>query len=408
MITQSRTAALLPGIPVAGLRAAAPPHRLLTEGSLLLAGVNPGHRTSLRDHALRWGPSPTPALSELIEAAQRVDLVGAGGAEFPTARKLQSLANRRPGPVVVNGSEGETASGKDTVLLTHVPHLVLDGAVIAAKALGSRRVIVRIPASRTVVIATVAAAVQERRDDIKITISRGEDTFLAGEASAIVASLRAGRAVPAPLGKPPMLRQGLHARPVMLSNVETFARLALAARGISASSSLVTVSGAVNEPGVLETDPRTPLGHILDVAGADADLAALITGGWHGTWLPADREILSTPANRDALRAVGGRWGAGALIALPHDPCPVNVLHAVADYLVGQGARQCGPCILGLDAARDDLRTSQPVTDRVRGRGLCAHPTATIAAIRSGQSLLAAELDVHRRGHCSVRTAVPR
>lgn len=408
MIVQSPPVALLPGIPVAGLPAAEPPHRLLTVGTLLLQGVRPGHTADLSDHLRQWGPPPEQSLSQLIAATEKAGLVGAGGAEFPTARKLSSVGNSRPGPVIVNGAEGETASRKDTVLLTHVPHLVLDGAVIAAKALGSKSVIVRIPASRSGVIATVAAASDTRRDRVRITISPGDDTFVAGEASAVVSSLQGGPAVPAPLGKPPVLRVGVRSRPVMLSNAETFARLALAARGITASSSLVTVSGAVRQPGVLEMDPSTPIGHILDLAGAGTDLAAVITGGWHGTWLSADPALLATPANRDSLRAVGGRWGAGAIIALPRDPCPVEVLHAVTDYLVGQGARQCGPCVLGLDAAQQDLRSSQPVIDRVRGRGLCGHPTATIAAIRSGQSLLVEELDVHRRGYCTVTQEAPR
>ncbi len=327
-------------------------------------------------------------------------MVGAGGAGFPTGRKLRSLAQGKTGPVIVNGSEGESASGKDTVLLTHVPHLVLDGAVLTARALASREVIVRVPVSRPTVIAIVHAAVGQRNDGIRITVSPGEDSFIAGEASAVISSLQGGPARPAALGKPPTMRKGMRSRPVMLSNVETFARLALAARGHTGTSSLVTVSGAVLDAGVMEFQPATPLGHVLRSAGADSDLAAVITGGWHGTWMRPDGNRLSTPTNRNAFGAAGWHWGAGALIAIPHDPCPVDVLHAITDYLVGEGAKQCGPCVLGLESARDDLAASREVTDRVLGRGLCAHPTATISAIRSGQALLADELAAHRSGLC--------
>jgi NADH:ubiquinone oxidoreductase subunit F (NADH-binding) len=107
------------------------------------------------------------------------------------------------------------------------------------------------------------------------------------------------------------------------------------------------------------------------------------------------------PTNRGDLKARGAHWGAGALVAIPHDPCPVDVLKAITDHLVGEGARQCGPCILGLDAARQDLRSGREVVDRVKGRGLCAHPTATIAALRSGQALLADEIVAHAHGHCT-------
>jgi NADH:ubiquinone oxidoreductase subunit F (NADH-binding) len=345
-----------------------------------------------------WGLLPIVGLAQLIHAAQASQLVGAGGAGFPTATKLRAMAGRRPGPVIVNGSEGESASGKDTVLLTHVPHLVLDGAVASARALGSKRVIVRMPASRHEVIAVVRSAIAERHEpSLKITVAPGPDTFIAGEASAIVSSLQGGPSVPVPMDKPPTMRRST----VLLSNVETFARLALAVRGFTAQSSLVTVSGAVSRPGVLEVDPETTVGQILRTAQADPHLGAIITGGWHGTWLSAP-QAMGTAMNRRALGQIGAHYGAGALVALPTDPCPVDVLLAVSDYLLGEGAGQCGPCVLGMAAARNDLLTGTAVLDRVQRRGLCAHPTATIAALQSGQRLLHAELAAHAAGHCEV------
>lgn len=392
-------APLLPGIAVGNLAAAPSPHRLLGPGTLLLAHCVPGRTFTLSEHQQMWGLLGRVSAADLIAAAERMELVGAGGAGFPTARKLRAMSGIKQGPVVVNGSEGESASGKDTVLLTHVPHLVLDGAVATARALGSRRVIVRIPANRREVLAIVGRAIAERNEPrLRITVSPGADTFLAGEASAVVSSLQGGPAMPIPAGKPPTLRKAA----VMLSNVETFARLALAARGFTQSSSLLTVSGAVRHAGVLEVDPATSIAQVLATAGADAQLSALITGGWHGTWLPASPEVLALSLNRAALRAAGAHFGAGALVALPADPCPVDVLLAVTDYLLGEGAGQCGPCVLGMAAARNDLLQGQPVLDRVMRRGLCAHPSATIAALQSGQRLLAAELANHAHGVCEV------
>lgn len=404
MTIEMRTTALLPGIPVAGMPAAPLPHRLLAPGCLLLAHATPGRTFTLSEHQQMWGILPRPELAELIAAAQRMGLVGAGGAGFPTHRKLHSMNHGTGvGPVVVNGSEGETASGKDTVLLTHVPHLVLDGAVASARALGTSRVIVRIPKSRVHAIDVVSAAIQERHDNgVKITVSPGEDTFIAGEASAVISSLEGGPAKPKPMSKPPVMRHGISRRPVFLSNVETFARLALAARGHNATSSLITVSGAVADAGVMEVDPSTPLGYVLQRAGADPDLAAIITGGWHGSWLPVDHATMSTAVNRDSLRACGAHWGAGAIVAIPSTPCPALTLSAIADFLLGEGAGQCGPCVLGLAAAKRDLLYGSEVTDRTGGRGHCAHPTATIAALKSGQQLLRDELAAHARGVCTV------
>lgn len=404
MTIDIRSSALLPGIPVAGLPAAPLPQQLLSPGTLLLAGVTPGQVIDLPAHQYAWGPLPSLDIDNLAAAAERVGLVGAGGAGFPTGRKLRSLsAQGSAGPVVVNGSEGESASGKDTVLLTHVPHLVLDGAVAVARALGSRRVVVRIPAVRRTVIDTVQRAIDARRErGVTISISPGEDRFVAGEATAVIASLEGKPALPTAQTKPPTMRSGLVRRPVLLSNVETFARLAVASRGITATSSLVTVSGAVLTPGVLEVSSTTTIGELLARTGADTRLAAIITGGWHGSWLPATDKTAAVPANRAALRSIGAHFGAGVFVAIPTDPCPVHVLTAIAEHLIGEGARQCGPCVLGLDSARADLMRGRQVRDRVQGRGLCAHPGATIAALQSGQRLLADELAAHAAGHCGI------
>lgn len=398
MTIDIRPAALLPGIAVGDYPAAATPAHLLTPGTLLLAHAVPGHAFTLSEHQQMWGLLPSLALPDLVAAAERAGVVGAGGAGFPTDRKLAAVGAQRPGPVVVNGSEGESASGKDTVLLAHVPHLVLDGAVASARALGSRRVIVRIPASRLAAIATVQRAIDERHDArIRITINPGPDSFIAGEASALVSSLAGGPALPQPTSKPPKLKRSA----VMLSNVETFARLALAVRGFTHTSTLVTVSGAVATPGVLEVDAETTIGSILHRVGAEPGLAALITGGWHGSWV-APEDVMGLAMNRGTLRRAGLHFGAGALVALPGNPCPVDVLLAISDYLLGEGAGQCAPCVLGMAAARRDLLLGADVIDRVQGRGLCAHPTATIAALRSGQRLLADEIHAHVNGRCEV------
>lgn len=401
MTLQMTRPALLPGIPVGDVPPAPEPRRLLRPGTLLLAHATDGRTFTLPEHQQMWGPLPVLSLADLAASAERTGLVGAGGAGFPTHRKLAAMHDRKAGPVVVNGSEGESASGKDTVLLTHVPHLVLDGAVAAARAIGANKVIVRIPATRPEVIDTVRRAIGERRDRrVRISVSPGEDSFVAGEASAIVSSLRGGPSLPAPIGKPPMMGRSA----VLLSNVETFARLAAAVRGFTTQSSLITVSGAVTTAGVLEVDPATTIGQILAMTGADTVLGAVITGGWHGTWLPASEVVLQTPMNRRAIRAIGAHFGAGALIVLPTDPCPVDVLLAVSDYLLGAGAGQCAPCVLGMAAARRDLLRGEPVIDRVQRRGLCAHPTATVAALQSGQRLLAAEIAAHSTGQCEVRS----
>ncbi len=95
------------------------------------------------------------------------------------------------------------------------------------------------------------------------------------------------------------------------------------------------------------------------------------------------------PLTRDAMRSVGGRWGAGVMVVLGRDPHPVHVLDAVADYLAAQTAGQCGPCVRGLPALASAIHArGEPaaLASQIRGRGLCAHPTAATDALLSGMA----------------------
>ena len=364
----------IPGLAVGPYPAAPRPMRLLRPGSLLLAGPSDSP-----DHRAYWGPVPDLGVEALIAATHQV--VGAGGAEFPTPRKLRALAAARVAAVVINAMEGEPASAKDAVVMIRAAHLVLDGAVTVARALGATTVIIRLSDS---LLAEHLRSVVAQRSDADYDISLGPDHFVAGEASAIARALRGGPAIPDGDARPPTI--GRRRRPIYLSNAETFARIAVAARGDARHSALLTISGAVEHSGVVELPCTATLGDVLDVAGA-GDPVILVTGGWHGTWLPWRPSLAETPLTREALRAIGGRWGAGVLIVLGPQPHPVHVLDAVADALAAQSAGQCGPCALGLPALAGAIHRRMDPTALaadVSGRGLCAHPTAAAAALVSG------------------------
>lgn len=371
----------IPGLPVAGRPAAPRPVRLIGRPGVLLSGP-----ADLAGHRRRWGPVPRLDLTGLAAAA--TPLVGAGGAEFPTSRKLHSLAGGGVAAVVVNAMEGEPASAKDHLLLQRAPHQVLDGAAAAAHALGTRRAIIRI--AQGPLLPRVEAAIAER-DDLRWSVSIGPEAFVAGEASAIARALRGGPALPDGQSRPPMIGR-VHRRPILLSNAETFARLGVAARGDTRTSALLTVSGAVELAGVVELPCAATLGDVLDLSAAD-EPSVLVTGGWHGAWLPWRPELRDVALRREAVRAAGGRWGAGVLVVLGWEPHPVHVLDAVADMLAAQSARQCGPCVRGLPAMAEAIH-ARCDPDRIGawldGRGLCAHPTAAAAALISGAAAVQA------------------
>ena len=166
---------------------------------------------TLAGHLARHGNRPSCAglrRDELIAEVERAGLAGRGGAGFPTAVKLRALAaaGAAAGPrVIANGVEGEPASDKDKVLLAMAPHLVLDGAVSAAELIGAREVVI---VAHHTVRDSVETAVAERAgtDPVPVRVMTAADTFIAGEASAVLHWVERG--VATPTGRPPRLGPG--------------------------------------------------------------------------------------------------------------------------------------------------------------------------------------------------------
>jgi NADH:ubiquinone oxidoreductase subunit F (NADH-binding) len=362
-----------------------PPDRL---PRLLPAGFAAGP-ASLADHVARYGPAQQGGLTgrhkmELIEEVERSGLTGRGGAAFPTARKLAAVAAGHDPVVVANGTEGEPASAKDKILLARSPHLVLDGAVLAAELVGAgQAVIVVHHAAREIIDEAVAERHRAGADRIRIRVVTATDRFVAGEASAVVHWIERG--IPTPTATPPRLSvRGLGGRPTLVQNVETLAHLALIGRfgafwfrsaGTAAEpgTMLVTVLGAVRQPCVQEIAIGTPVGQILDLAGGEsAPLQALLIGGYFGRW--ADAAAAATaPFSSAGLAPLGASVGAGLIAALPASACGLTETARVTRYLADQSAGQCGPCLFGLDAVAGEFNAGSA---RSTGAGPAAIPTA--------------------------------
>ena len=405
----------------------------------LLAGLrSDGRPVTLDEHLRRFGPAPGlrgrhdgRRLIDLVDAA---GLRGRGGAGFPTARKLEAVAAGRGRAIVVaNGAEGEPPSGKDKVLLAYVPHLLLDGAVLAAHAVGASEAVIAIGrASRD----AVAHAIGERRragvdGGVRLRPILIPDRFVAGEESALVRFLNGGPALPASTPPRPFER-GVGGAPTLIQNVETLANVALVARfgpdwfrSVGApdepGSALVTLSGAVREAGVYEVPLGTPLRDLVSQAGGSTtELSALLVGGYFGTWIPA-AEALSAPLSTAGLAPFGASPGARAIVALPVDGCGLRETARVARWLAAESAGQCGPCVFGLAAVADDLEqlTGRDTADAayrrlerrlplIAGRGACHHPDGAAAFVASALRVFAREIDLHaRHGRCSGRTERP-
>lgn len=395
----------------------------------LLAGPPLGAGTeSLADHVARIGRAPVggPWLVDELDAS---GLLGRGGAGFPVGRKWRSVAERPAGPavVVVNGAEGEPGSAKDRALMTLRPHLVLDGAVLAAETIGAEVVHVYVGAEHVAALRTMHAAILERGAGWRVPVflvaaPRG---YVAGEQSAVIHYIEAGDARPTTPYRP--WERGVDGAPTLVQNVESLAHVALisrhgagwfaeAGRAHSPGTALVTLSGAGLRLGVREIELGTPLGEVLDSAGVDRDaLRGVLLGGYFGTWARLDDGTAALPLDPVGLRERGHAFGAGVLTLLGRDECGVDATARIMAFLAGESAAQCGPCVFGLRALADatarlavgraepgDLGRIERWAAMVQGRGACAHPDGAVGLLASSFVAFGDEYARHaERGDCS-------
>ena len=375
----------------------------------LLDGVRDDRRpASLADHRRRHGDLDFDART-ILDVIERSGLRGCGGGGFPTARKLQAVrASGGRAIVVANGVEGEPVSAKDKTLLAYVPHLVLDGAVVAARAVRAREAFVAVTQP---LLGVVENAIAERNDGrIQLQAVAVPETFVSGEETALIHYLNGGPALPT-LTPPRPFQRGVRGLPTLVQNVETLARLALVARhGSSPDTTLFTVSGAVRRPGVCEQPAGSALAKLLaDAGGIRGRASAFLVGGYFGTWLPA--AVLDDLSLTDAaLEPYGATLGARAIAVLPEGACGVRETARIARYLADESAGQCGPCVHGLAAVASDLEALVArgrTVDRGRleqrlrviaRRGACRHPDGAIHLVESALRVFASDVEQHLAG----------
>jgi NADH:ubiquinone oxidoreductase subunit F (NADH-binding) len=384
--------------------------------------------TTLAAHLARFGPLPIRPGGTLVDEIRAAGLRGRGGAGFPTAVKLTAVAaveprgrlgRRRPAVVVANGTEGEPASRKDTVLLTLAPHLVLDGVIAAVAAVGADRAIVCVDRANRAALDAVRGAVAERTDVLEIEILPTPSRYVAGEESALIRFVDGGDAKPT-MTPPRPDQRGVGGRPTLVNNVETLANIALIARFGAArwrragtpddpGSALFTISGGVDRPGVYELPLGVELGAVLGHAGAQPATGILL-GGYFGTWLsPATAGPVHLGVAE--MAAVGAGLGCGAIVVLPATVCPLAEVARVTHWMAKQSAGQCGPCRFGLPAIADALDAvvagechgrAEAALRRwlamVDGRGACKLPDGVTRFVGSALDVFATHLDEHHRG----------
>jgi NADH:ubiquinone oxidoreductase subunit F (NADH-binding) len=342
-------------------------------------------------------------------------------AEAVTGR-ARLLSAARGSIVVANGVESEPVSGKDTMLLGLSPHLVLDGIAVAAAAVGASRAYLCVHSGRPELVGLLKLAVTEREraglSRVPIQVAEVPGGYLASQETALVSFLNGGPQRPT-FVPPRPAEKGVQGRPTLVQNVETLAHLALIARYGAAwfrsagrarcpGSALVTVSGAVRQPSVVEAEFGTRIGELLDRAGGPGGRPqAVLAGGYFGGWLPCPAALDIRLSDAD-LHAAGAALGPGILVVLPEAACGLAETARAVSYLASQSAGQCGPCRNGLPALaaafdrvafglpdEEAMGWARQLLTLVAGRGACHLPDGTAALAASALRVFGPDLRRH-------------
>jgi len=319
----------------------------------------------------------TMSRDEVIGGVDGPCIDGRGGAHFPTSRKWSRMPkdSTRPHYLVVNADEGEPGTFKDRHIMEKSPHLVVEGAAIAAYALGASEVFIYVRGEYSLPLERMRKAVEEAGKagflgkniletgfDLKMTVMRGAGAYICGEETATLTSIAGGKGFPRL--KPPFpAMSGLYGCPTMIDNVETLAYIPGALRCEKpcltggkgpddlGCPALFCVSGHVERPGVYELSIGTTVRDIINgpaggVRGGRA-LKAVIPGGSSSGVLTADE--LDTPMNKGGLAARGAMLGTAALVVMDESVSMVEVAFNLAEFYAHESCGQCTPCREGCD-----------------------------------------------------------
>ncbi|MDY6973318.1 MAG: NADH-ubiquinone oxidoreductase-F iron-sulfur binding region domain-containing protein [Thermodesulfobacteriota bacterium] len=330
----------------------------------------------------------------LVQEIKNSGLRGRGGGGFPTGRKWAEC-REAPGDekyVICNADEGDPGAYMDRCLLEGNPHLVLEGMMIGARAIGAQQGYVYVRNEYPLAVQHVRVAVQQARklgilgDNIlgssfsfDIDIARGGGAFVCGESTALMASLEGKVGEPRPKDVHTVI-DGLWHKPTTLNNVETWANvLSIIQNGSSWFASMgskkskgtkiLALTGHIKNTGLVEVEMGTPINNVVfDIGGGPANgkpIKAVQTGGPSGGCLPVGK--FNLPVDFDALAEAGSMVGSGGMVVMDEGTCMVDVAKYFLTFLQDESCGKCVPCRLGID------RMLEIITDITEGKGTPDH-----------------------------------
>jgi NADH-quinone oxidoreductase subunit F len=380
----------------------------MAERVLMRNFERPGSHTLAvyREHggSAAWDKARQMEPAALVEEVKQSNLRGLGGAGFPTGAKWSFIPKTHTGPVylVVNADEGEPGTFKDRYLLEKDPHALIEGMLIAARAIRSALGFVYIRGEYVEPWRRFSAAVTEAYDarllgeGFDIVVHRGAGAYICGEETGLISSLEGKKGWPKV--KPPFPAiKGAFAQPTIVNNVETLACVPpIISRGAAwfaglgsktqGGTRMYSVSGRVQKPAVYETSVSITLRELIELAGGvshSGRLKAVVPGGGSAPILTADE--IDVVMDVDGLKAAGSMIGSAGVIVLDESASIPEALMVLARFYAHESCGQCTPCrestgwiykmvhrIVDGHGRKDDLDTIVDVARRGAGTTICA------------------------------------
>ncbi|HLA85432.1 MAG TPA: NAD(P)H-dependent oxidoreductase subunit E [Thermoguttaceae bacterium] len=379
----------------------------------------------------------------VIDEISRSGLRGRGGAGFPTGLKWQRV-HEAPGELkylICNGDEGDPGAFMDRMILESFPYRVIEGMAIAARAVGAREGFFYIRAEYPLAVQRIREAIAQceargilgrsadentsKKFSLHLSIKEGAGAFVCGEETALLASLEGRRGMPR-LRPPFPATSGLHGKPTLVNNVETFALVpwilrhgadAFAALGTAKSkgTKVFALAGKIRRGGLIEVPMGVTLRRIVDeIGGGVADgrqFKAVQVGGPSGGCVPA--ALADTPVDYEALVGVGAIMGSGGLVVLDDRDCMVDIARYFLQFTQDQSCGRCTFCRVGTRRMLDildrlctghgrptDLDTLETLAHTVRDASLCALGGTAPNPVLSTLKHFRDEYEAHLAGRC--------
>ena len=350
----------------------------------------------------------------IIDEVKASGLRGRGGAGFPTGLKwsfMPKQSDGRPSYLAVNADESEPGTCKDRDIMRHDPHLLIEGALLAAFAMRAHTSYIYIRGEFIAEREILQAAIDEAYDakligknnvngwDFELYVHHGAGAYICGEETALLESLEGKKGQPRL--KPPFPANcGLYGAPTTVNNVETISSVpdilrrgatwyASLGRPNNTGTKLYCISGHVNTPCTVEEEMGVPLRELIDhygggVRGGWDNLLAVIPGGSSVPCIPAS-ECDDLPMDFDSLKAVNTGLGTGGVIVMDKSTDMISAIARLAYFYKHESCGQCTPCREGTgwmwrvlermvkgEAEKSEIDMLLDVTHQVEGHTICA------------------------------------